>query len=137
MKTLLQKISLSVLFFIVCLTVNAQIKKTNEKALMANKQKEQESLTAEEIIIGVEEYSGLFTNADSSKKITGILNLKIKSNIYKGLTYKLYDNSGKLIACKSIDRNNISINLHNIEAENYVLNITNGEENIKTFGFYH
>jgi hypothetical protein len=53
------------------------------------------------------------------------------------MSYELFDNSGKLIKSNPINKINTSINLHNVEAENYVLNIVKGSENLKTFGFYH
>ena len=127
MKTLFPKKIFTMFFFIVCLTINAQVH-TNA----ITKEKEPTPPTANpQILIGIAEPIAAKGN------ITGVLNVQIEGETLKGLSYQLYSYSGKLIKSSPINKNITEINLHNVESENYVLNIVKGNENVKTFGFYH
>ena len=127
MKTLFPKKIFTMFFFIVCLTINAQVH-TNA----ITKEKEPTPPTTNpQILIGIAEPIAAKGN------ITGVLNVQIEGETLKGLSYQLYSYSGKLIKSSPINKNITEINLHNVESENYVLNIVKGNENVKTFGFYH
>lgn len=127
MKTLFPKTSFTMLFFIVCLTINAQV---NTNAITKEKEPTPPT-TNPQILIGIAEPIAAKGN------ITGVLNVQIEGETLKGLSYQLYSYSGKLIKSSPINKNITEINLHNVESENYVLNIVKGNENVKTFGFYH
>lgn len=135
MKTLFPKTSFTMLFFIVCLTINAQVntnaKKGNKNAIT---KETTVPLTDSEIMIGIEDPQ---TQHNNGETVTGVVNLQVEIETLKGLSYQLYTNSGKLIKSSPINKSITAINLHNTEAENYVLNIVKGNENVKTFGFYH
>ncbi|MDQ5929647.1 MAG: hypothetical protein QG594_1427, partial [Bacteroidota bacterium] len=95
-------------------------------------------LTDSQVSLDIKDLELKSENAVKSDAVTGIVNLQFDQEVFtKGMSYELFDNSGKLIKSNPINKINTSINLHNVEAENYVLNIVKGSENLKTFGFYH
>lgn len=128
MKTLFPKKIFTMFFFIVCLTINAQV---HTNAITKEKEPTPPTTTNPQILIGIAEPIAAKGN------ITGVLNVQIEGETLKGLSYQLYSYSGKLIKSSPINKNITEINLHNVESENYVLNIVKGNENVKTFGFYH
>lgn len=141
MKKLSSKTSFTMLFFIACLTINAQIKTSaeiNNKKVVAVVKENTLPLTDSQVSLDIKDLELKSENAVKSDAVTGIVNLQFDQEVFtKGMSYELFDNSGKLIKSNPINKINTSINLHNVEAENYVLNIVKGSENLKTFGFYH
>lgn len=141
MKKLSSKTTFTLLFFIVCLTIKAQIKTSaeiNNKKVVAVVKENTLPLTDRQVSLDIKDLELKSENAVKSDAVTGIVNLQFDQEVFtKGMSYELFDNSGKLIKSNPINKINTSINLHNVEAENYVLNIVKGSENLKTFGFYH
>ena len=137
MKVLLYKNRFTILFLITCLTINAQVKK-DTILKKKNKKEAMISLSNNQVNLVIEEFVDHSDNISIVQGLaTAVINLKIDKNVCEGLSYKLYDNSGELIAENPIIRSTTTILLHNTESENYVLNIIKGKESVKTFGFYH
>lgn len=143
MKTLNHKINLSLLFLIVnIMNLTAQNNFINSNSNQKNISTTIETsptpiLSDNQVSIAIEEPDATSKGKMVKKTVTGIVSLQINNITYKGMSYQLFDKSGKLITSKTINNANTTIPLHNAEAENYVLNIVKGNENLKTFGFYH
>ena len=133
MKTQILKTIFTMFFFIVCLTINAQVT-TNAKKSNTDTLNEKNSEITDEKFIHI-----IVQDPENQQKsnVTGILNLQVNTKEHKDISYKLYDTNGILIKSNPIKGTHTAIPLHNVEAENYVLNVVKGNQNIKTFGFYH
>jgi hypothetical protein len=62
-----------------------------------------------------------------------ILHLKVDNNTSIGMTYQLYDASGKLLLFKTIENNEASISMQNFVPATYFLKIRDNKKEIKTF----
>lgn len=137
MKALFYKNRFTILFFITCLTINAQVKK-DTKVIDKNTAETITQLSSDQVTLVIDEAVKESDNVSTTNSpVTAVINLKIDNNVYQGLSYKLYNNLGVLIKSNPIVKTNTTILLHNTESENYVLNIIKGKESVKTFGFYH
>lgn len=139
MKTLYNKTLVILLFFIANITSTAQNNIiTNQKN---NEFEQNQNITeATPPHTPTNKISFVIEDTEKSAKLNGaraIVNLQIDKEPIQGMSYQLYNNFGKLIKSNPINKTNTIIHLHNKEAENYVLNIVKGNENIQTFGFYH
>ena len=86
------------------------------------------------IVTGLDEAKGIildfstYPNPASSHVI-----LKVENYNTKNLTYKLYDNSGKLMTNKKIEGNETIVDLNNLLPATYFLNIIENNRAIKNF----
>lgn len=62
-----------------------------------------------------------------------IVHLKINESIQNGWSYQLYDLSGKLVLKNTITQNTTEINLINLSAATYILQILNDSKKIQSF----
>jgi len=64
---------------------------------------------------------------------TDFIKLVVKNFEAKNLKYQLYDISGSLLLDNEIDSNEITISMQNLRPSVYILKVTQGRKEIKTF----
>lgn len=64
---------------------------------------------------------------------TDVLNLSLEETEITGYSYALYNQQGQLVRSSTISEAQTTIPVQDLKAANYVLNVTQGEEVVKSF----
>lgn len=83
--------------------------------------------------VGIEETSINISLAVYPNPTADILTLQIKDFNSVRFTYQLFDMNGKLLENKKITGNETSIGMSNLVPANYLLKVTKGNKEVKTF----
>lgn len=86
-----------------------------------------------QVLLGIEEHEINLYAKVYPNPTTNIINLSVGSTNITGMSYQLYDYTGKVLANGKVESENTSIPMSRYPQATYLLSVTKGNKTIKTF----